>query len=87
MIFSPALISALTSADVEFPLQKRVIDFVLVSDFFFLYKVIGGFVVASENLCEKIEGEMLYYFLKGKLYNEVYKVIGDDGMSKLFKGL
>ena len=47
MIFSPALISGLTSADVEFPLQKRVIDLVLVSDFSFLYKIIGGFVVAA----------------------------------------
>lgn len=30
---------------------------------------------------------MLYYFLKGKFYNEVYKVIGDDGTAKMFKGL
>lgn len=54
MIFSPALISALTSADIDFSLQKRVIDFILVNDFSHLYKVIGGFVVSSEGLCEKL---------------------------------
>lgn len=56
MIFTPALISSLTSADIEFPLQKRVIDLVIVSDFSHLHKVIGGFVVAAESLCEKLEG-------------------------------
>lgn len=51
MIFSPALISALTTAEIEFSLQKRVIDLVLISDFNFLYKVIGGFVASAEGLC------------------------------------
>lgn len=47
MIFSPALISALTTTEIDFPLQKRVIDLVLISDFNFLYKIIGGFVASA----------------------------------------
>ncbi len=62
-------------------------DLVIVHDFTVLYKVIGQFVLAAEGLCEKLEGELLYYFLKGKVYNEVYKVIGGDGVRKMFAQL
>jgi len=56
MIFSGALISGLTTSEIEFKLQKRVIDLLLTYEFNILYKIIGQFITASESLCENLEG-------------------------------
>lgn len=47
MIFSGALISGLTTSEINFDLQKRVIDLLITRDFDVLYKVIGQFTAAS----------------------------------------
>lgn len=51
IIFSGALISGLTTSEIEFRLQKRVVDLLLAHEFNVLYKVIGQFVATAESLC------------------------------------
>ena len=68
-------------------MQKRVVDLLLAHEFNILYKIIGQFVSTAESLCKTMENENLYYFLKGTVYNDVYKHIGDEGLCKMFHSL
>ena len=47
MIFSGALISGLTTSEVSFSLQKRIIDMLIAHDFSILYKIIAKFTAAA----------------------------------------
>lgn len=54
MIFSGSLISGLTTSEIEFSLQKRVVDLLLTYEFNVLYKIVGQFTSAAESLCENM---------------------------------
>lgn len=52
-----------------------------------VYRVIAQFVAQSQFLMHKIKEDNIYDFLKNKMYDEVYGVVGQEGLSKIFNCL
>ena len=87
MFFSSPLLSCLTTSQINYSLQMRVLDVVIANDFVCVYKIIAQFVAHAEFKADTLSLDNIFDFLKNKIYDEVYEVIGDDGITRLMKSL
>lgn len=67
--------------------MKRFLDMLITHDFLIIYKIIAQFAAQCEFLMAKINHNNCYDFFKNKMYDEVYAVVGDEGLAKMFTNL
>lgn len=87
MIFSSPLISCLSNVTTNLTLMRRFLDILITHDFFIVYRIIGQFVAHCEFMRERLNPDNLYDFLKNKMYDEVYGIVGDEGLTRMFGNL
>lgn len=87
MLFSSPLIACLTNVTKNFTLMRRFIDVIITHDFYIVYKIIAQFVAHCQIFKQKINSDNIYDFLKNKMYDQVYDIIGDDGLTKMLNNL
>lgn len=67
--------------------MRRFLDILITNDFFIVYRIIAQFVAHCEFMMNRLNPDNVYDFLKNKMYDEVYAIVGDEGLSKLFANL
>ena len=87
MLFSSPLISCLSNVTKNLSLMRRFLDILIVHDFFIVYRVIAQFVAHCEFMMNKLTVDNIYDFLRNKMYDEVYQIVGEEGLSQLFASL
>lgn len=68
-------------------LMRRFLDILITHDFFIVYRIIAQFVAHCEFFIDRLNSDNVYDFLKNKMYDEVYAVVGDEGLCKMFANL
>ena len=88
MLFTSALVSMLTSIEMDIRIYKRTFDMIMVSGADIVPLVVAEFVGNSEEKLETLKNpEDLYMYLRDNIYGDVYSVIGEEGLTRMFKNI
>lgn len=67
--------------------MRRFLDILITHDFLIVYRIIAQFVAHCEIISDRLNSDNVYDYLKNKMYDEVYSMLGDEGLGVLFSGL
>lgn len=57
--------------------MRRFLDILITHDFMIVYKIIAQFVAHCELVSAKLNVDNIYDYLKNKMYDEVFAMIGE----------
>ena len=87
MLFSSPLLSCLSNVTQNVHLLQRFMDMLIAYDFYIVYKIIGHFVANSEFIADQITLDNMFDIFKNKIYDEVFSMAGDEGVTRIFHSM
>ena len=68
-------------------LLQRFMDMLMTYDFLIVYKIVAHFVANCEFLEGQINSDNIFDTLRNKIYDEVFKMCGDEGVTRIFHSI